>query len=105
MTNEADAILKAEAASKLTEMTYKRLDIDASKNCDVFYKNNTTNFYKGRHYLSKEFTELAEALQTQKDLAENGHEEADIVLLNLGCGVGNAFWPLVEIFGMPPLRV
>ena len=27
------------------------------------------------------------------------------MLLDLGCGVGNAFWPLVETFGMPPLRI
>jgi len=26
-------------------------------------------------------------------------------LLDLGCGVGNAFYPLVEQYGMPPLRI
>ena len=87
-------------------MTYKRLDIDAKRNWDIFYRNNSTNFYKDRHYLAREFTELADALQAQKELTENGGEEAtEVVLLDLGCGVGNAFWPLVETFGMPPLRV
>ena len=63
MQDEAEEILNTEAASKLTEMTYRRLDIDAKKNWDIFYKNNTTNFYKDRHYLSREFSELAEALE------------------------------------------
>ena len=28
-----------------------------------------------------------------------------MTLLDLGCGVGNAFWPLVETFGTPPLQI
>ena len=28
-----------------------------------------------------------------------------MLLLDLGCGVGNSFWPLVKKVGMPPLRV
>jgi methyltransferase-like protein 6 len=43
-------------------MTYKRLEIDARKNWDIFYKQNTTNFYKDRHYLKREFSELSDAL-------------------------------------------
>ena len=59
LQEEAEEILQTEAASKLTDMTYRRLDIEAQKNWDIFYKNNTTNFYKDRHYLSREFSELA----------------------------------------------
>ena len=105
MKTESDAIIEGEAPSKLTDMTYRRLDIDAKKNWDIFYKNNTTNFYKDRHYIAKEFSELAEALQIQKDVREKGEEVKEVVLLDLGCGVGNAFWPLVDNYGTPPLRV
>ena len=59
MQEEAEEILQTEATSKLTDMTYRRLDIEAQKNWDIFYKNNTTNFYKDRHYLAREFSELA----------------------------------------------
>lgn len=79
-------------------MTYKRLEIDARKNWDIFYKQNTTNFYKDRHYLRREFSELAKKL----DSLQKGEE---VTLLDLGCGVGNAFYPLIETFGMPPLKV
>ena len=105
MQEEAEGVLQGEAETKLTDMTYKRLDIDAKRNWDIFYRNNATNFYKDRHYLAREFTELAEALQAQKDLVDKGEESKEVVLLDLGCGVGNAFWPLVETFKMPPLRV
>jgi len=69
-------------------MILRRLEIDAQRNWDNFYKNNTTNFYKDRHYLTREFSELSDALTHLKT--------EFITLLDLGCGVGNAFWPLVE---------
>mmetsp|Transcript_23424 Transcript_23424/g.29122 ORF Transcript_23424/g.29122 Transcript_23424/m.29122 type:complete len:83 (+) Transcript_23424:222-470(+) len=82
-------------------MGIKRLEIDARRNWDIFYKQNTTNFYKDRHYLAREFTELSTKLDESK---QSGSTE-EVTLLDLGCGVGNAFWPLVENFGMPPLKI
>ena len=55
MTVEAKEIIENEGAPKLTEAGIKRLEIDARKNWDIFYKQNTTNFYKDRHYLAREF--------------------------------------------------
>ena len=90
---------------KLTEMGIKRLEIDARRNWDIFYKQNKTNFYKDRHYLAREFTELSQRLDEIKQAHEDGGALEEIILLDLGCGVGNAFWPLVETFGMPPLKI
>ena len=67
-------------------MIQRRLEIEAQKNWDIFYKHNTTKFYKDRHYLLREFQELGSAL-------EEGNQ---CTLLDLGCGVGNAFWPMVK---------
>ena len=72
-------------------MIQRRLEIDAQRNWDIFYRNNTTNFYKDRHYLTREFNELTEALKND--------DCQQTTLLDLGCGVGNAFWPMVEQFG------
>lgn len=101
MTSDAQQIISNDTAPKLTEMGIKRLEIDARKNWDIFYKQNTTNFYKDRHYLAREFTELSSKLEQVKKSGETDQ----VTLLDLGCGVGNAFWPLVETFGMPTLRI
>ena len=72
-------------------MICRRLEIEAAKNWDIFYKNNTTNFYKDRHYLLREFPELEQALKSAP-------EGKRVTLLDLGCGVGNAFWPMLQLY-------
>ena len=84
-------------------MGIKRLELDARRNWDIFYRQNTTKFYKDRHYLAREFTELSDKLEEANN--SNNSEQEPIVLLDLGCGVGNAFWPLVENYSMPPLKI
>ena len=54
-----------------------------SKNWEKFYKFNKTNFFKDRHYILEEFNEL-----------KNDKREK-ITLLDMGCGVGNSFYPLI----------
>lgn len=98
MTKQAQELLKLEGSYTASEMTYKRLEIEARKHWDIFYRQNTTKFYKDRHYLKIEFTSLASKLNQIRD-------GETVTLLDLGCGVGNAFYPLIESFGMPPLKV
>jgi len=102
MTAGAQTIIEADARPKLTEMGIKRLEIDARRHWDIFYKQNTTNFYKDRHYVAREFTELSDKLEAVKNATDSDER---VVLLDLGCGVGNAFWPLVGTYGMPPLQI
>ncbi|KAI8912827.1 S-adenosyl-L-methionine-dependent methyltransferase [Gorgonomyces haynaldii] len=49
---------------------------------DQFYTNNTTKFFKDRNWLRLEFPELFEPKQTE--------------IIELGCGVGNTVYPLLE---------
>lgn len=48
------------AADKVVISEFKQeiLEKDAQKNWDLFYKRNTTLFYKDRHWTSREFPEL-----------------------------------------------
>ncbi|XP_077454289.1 tRNA N(3)-cytidine methyltransferase METTL6 isoform X2 [Stigmatopora argus] len=64
-----------------------KLEKEAQKNWDLFYKRNTTNFFKDRHWTSREFDELATCRQC---------ESQKLVLLEAGCGVGNCIFPLLE---------
>ena len=63
MKDQADSVLSKEPDSSFQPMICRRLEIEAAKNWDIFYKNNTTNFYKDRHYLLREFPELEAALK------------------------------------------
>ncbi|XP_037129846.1 tRNA N(3)-methylcytidine methyltransferase METTL6 isoform X2 [Syngnathus acus] len=64
-----------------------KLEREAQKNWDLFYKRNTTNFFKDRHWTSREFEELNTCRQS---------ESQRLVLLEAGCGVGNCIFPLLE---------
>lgn len=67
-------------ASKAT-----KLEREAQKHWDLFYKRNETKFFKDRHWTTREFQELINFDPDQK-----------LVFLELGCGVGNMVFPLVR---------
>ena len=56
-----------------------------NKNWEKFYKFNKTNFFQDRHYILKEFIEL------------NNDIRPSISLLDMACGVGNSFYPLIKV--------
>ena len=53
---------------------------------DLFYKRNTTHFFKDRHWTDREFEELK----------PRGVSPRSIKLLEVGCGVGNFVFPLLK---------
>jgi len=91
--SEAERTLTEKEKEKLEKdktlvSDYKKnkLELDARKNWDLFYKRNNTNFFKDRHWTHREFPELS-----HENLSKSQH-----VLLEAGCGCGNAVFPLVE---------
>ncbi|XP_031568212.1 tRNA N(3)-methylcytidine methyltransferase METTL6-like [Actinia tenebrosa] len=71
----------------ISEFKRNKLEKEAQKNWDLFYKRNSTNFFKDRHWTTREFKEL---------LCSESEQQDNKVLLEAGCGVGNFFYPLIE---------
>ena len=71
---------------KISEFWHRKYRQDLGKNWNLFYKRNETRFFRDRHWIPQEFPELLDT--TQK-----------IRLFEVGCGVGNFTFPLVEING------
>ena len=58
MIDKAEKILQCKGEVYQSAMQYRRLEIDARRNWDTYYKSNTTNGYKDRNYIHEEFDEL-----------------------------------------------
>ncbi|XP_071253456.1 tRNA N(3)-cytidine methyltransferase METTL6-like isoform X1 [Salvelinus alpinus] len=71
----------------VSDFKQMKLEKEAQKNWDLFYKRNTTNFFKDRHWTTREFEELTVCLE---------FEAQKLVLLEAGCGVGNFIFPLLQ---------
>lgn len=63
-----------------------RFNADPAKWWNLFYKNNTANFFKDRKWLRQEFPVLADV--TRRDAGPK-------VVLEVGAGAGNTAFPLV----------
>lgn len=66
-----------------------KLEKDSKKNWDLFYKRNQDRFFRNRYWTTREFSELLEIDNSITD-------QSKINLLEVGCGVGNFVWPLIE---------
>ncbi|XP_044148914.1 tRNA N(3)-methylcytidine methyltransferase METTL6 isoform X2 [Bufo gargarizans] len=71
----------------VSEFKQLKLEKEAQKNWDLFYKRNSTNFFKDRHWTTREFEELKACRE---------FENQRLVMLEAGCGVGNCLFPLLE---------
>lgn len=85
LTNEDTIQLALQDSRKVSDHAAKMLEVNAKKHWDLFYKRNETRFFKDRHWTTREFQELLD----QEDLHCR-------TLFEIGCGVGNFIYPLVE---------
>ncbi|XP_005110335.1 tRNA N(3)-methylcytidine methyltransferase METTL6 [Aplysia californica] len=76
----------------ISDFKQNKLELEAKKNWDLFYKRNTTKFFKDRHWTTREFEELTSSCDNSDDHAESRRR----VIFEVGCGVGNFMFPLLE---------
>lgn len=82
LTREEQEKLEQQNSRLVSDFQALKLERDAKKNWDLFYKRNETRFFKDRHWTTREFEAL--------------NKGEKMVLLEVGCGVGNFFYPLLE---------
>lgn len=72
----------------VSQFKQEKLEQEAKRHWDIFYKRNSTKFFKDRHWTTREFKELLGP--SEKDNSSRWS------LLEVGCGVGNLIFPLLQ---------
>lgn len=68
-----------------------------AKYWDIFYRNNRENFFKDRRWLEIEFPSLFEVTSLEY--------EQPVTILEIGCGAGNTFYPVLSQNQNPQLKI
>lgn len=85
LTEDEKQRLESHNSRMIPEPKAAKLEREAKRHWDIFYKNNKTNFFRDRHWTTREFQELI-----------NFDPEQQMSFLEMGCGVGNMVYPLIE---------
>ncbi|CAB3989771.1 methyltransferase 2-A [Paramuricea clavata] len=120
-------VVQENTSIKLPTDMQEKYNCEADQFWNSFYMQHNNRFFKDRHWLFTEFPELADTSTTSHD--ENSHEsnedkenkvlhcgaDAENVeypgwkakkrILEVGCGVGNTVFPILEINNDPELFV
>ena len=95
LSKEQRAQLDKQNSRIVSEFEASKLEREAQRNWDLFYKRNETNFFKDRHWTTREFEEILdeEGFSCESD---GGSQARRKILLEVGCGVGNLAFPLIQ---------
>ncbi|XP_052893198.1 tRNA N(3)-methylcytidine methyltransferase METTL6 [Anopheles moucheti] len=109
LSDAEKAKLEEQNKRMVTPFQALKLEQESRKHWDLFYKRNEDRFFKDRHWTTREFSELLADAAEEPDgnrsstPRENSTEEENVenskndrTLLEIGCGVGNLVFPLIE---------
>lgn len=86
--------LVSQSSRLVSEYQANQLEKNAQKHWDLFYKRNETRFFKDRRWTTREFAELLNNDELTSDSESTVQNRK--YLLEIGCGVGNLVFPLIE---------
>ncbi|XP_050299056.1 methyltransferase-like protein isoform X2 [Anthonomus grandis grandis] len=94
-SQEQEALIKVQQNStiKFSEPEIEKYDKLANKFWDSFYDIHDNKFFKDRHWLFTEFPELA------------NKDSKKLTIFELGCGVGNTIFPILQYSKNKDLKV
>lgn len=92
----AEAQIAKQREAPATDYDRQRFNREPAKWWNLFYKNNTANFFKNRKWLHQEFPVLAEVSRP---------DAGSRVVLEVGAGAGNTAFPLLAHNQNPELMV
>ncbi|KAH8983153.1 S-adenosyl-L-methionine-dependent methyltransferase [Lactarius hatsudake] len=90
------ASLARQRAAPVPQPDKQKYNAKPAKHWDNFYKTNASNFFKNRKWLHLEFPELVAAAELSA---------GPRTVVEVGCGAGNAIFPLLEQNRNPELRI
>ncbi|KAF4464979.1 actin filament-binding [Fusarium albosuccineum] len=80
----------------VSDFEKRKFSLDPARWWNLFYKNNSANFFKNRKWLQQEFPVLAEV--TKEDAGPK-------VVLEIGAGAGNTAFPILADNKNPELKI
>lgn len=89
MTEAEATQLKRQDSRLVSPFQAFKLEKEAQKHWDLFYKRNETRFFKDRNWTTREFKELL----SEPESSELCHRK---LMFEVGCGVGNLIYPLIQ---------
>ncbi|XP_065571832.1 tRNA N(3)-methylcytidine methyltransferase METTL2-like isoform X2 [Artemia franciscana] len=96
---EAEEKVRNNSSQPLDENLRNEYEQKAGEYWDKFYESHTNRFFKDRHWLFTEFPELRSSspgnLTNDKAQLYPG-SESDFRIFEVGCGVGNTVFPLLD---------
>ncbi|BHF58392.1 ribosome bioproteinsis protein tsr3 [Sparganum proliferum] len=87
LSDDALERLEKQVQCMASKFQHRKLVQEAGRNWDRFYNRNGARFFKDRHWTTREFAELTKFVEPGSD---------QMVILEVGCGVGNFIFPLLE---------
>ncbi|KAK4163607.1 putative methyltransferase [Cladorrhinum sp. PSN259] len=92
----AEQQYEMQRSSPVSDFDKSRFNSDPAKWWNMFYKNNTSNFFKDRKWLQQEFPVLEKL--TQEDAGP-------VTILEIGAGAGNTAFPVIARNKNPKLKL